>query len=148
MKAVKTRFTQPYKENKNGKLVTNLPFLDSTKKQSGVYLIKSNRTGKIVYVGYSIGTLYRTIFRHFQKWTDIQRIKKTRFTYSKTGYTVRVILTTPLRAGLLEKHLIMQMQPRDNQIKYDSYLSASQQTTCENLLNNAPIINQHEEHPF
>lgn len=81
----KTRFLVPYKESANGTLKPNLPHLTTTEKQAGVYLIKSNRTGKIVYVGYSENQLYKTIYRHFQKWKDIQRKVKTRFTYSKDG---------------------------------------------------------------
>lgn len=148
MRAQKTRFVEPYKLNKNGKLSTNLPFLDSTKKQSGVYLIKSKRSGKIVYVGYSEGKLYHTLFRHFQKWVDIQRAVKTRFTYSKTGYTVRVIMTTASRAALLEKHLITKLKPRDNELKYDNYLTASQQATCESILNEAPIVSINSDFDF
>lgn len=147
-KAVKTRFLEPYKENEKGHLVSNLPFLDNAKQQSGVYFIQSKRTGKIVYIGYSESKLYRTIFRHFQQWTDIQRAVKTRFTYSKTRYKIRVIMTTPKRAALLEKYLIIKHNPRDNAIKYESYLSASEITTCENILNDTETLNKYEESPF
>jgi len=148
IKAVKTRFLEPYKENKNGKFVSNLPFLESAKEQSGVYFIQSKRTGKVVYIGYSEKKLYRTIFRHFQKWVDIQREIKTRFTYSKTGYKIRVILTTPARAALLEKYLIVKHNPRDNSIKYENYLSASQQTSCENIIENTSNLSKYEDSPF
>jgi hypothetical protein len=57
----KTRYKEPY--NKYGK--TNFGF---TENKSGVYLIKSKRTNKIVYVGYSASNLYKTMYRHFQSW--------------------------------------------------------------------------------
>lgn len=148
MRAYKTQFVDPYKLNKTGKLATNLPILNSKEKQSGVYLIKSKRTGIVVYVGFSSGKLYHTIFRHFQKWTDIQKVVQTRFTYKKTGYTVRVIMTTASRAAIIEKYLIMKMEPRDNFTKYKEYLTASQQTTCESILKEAEIISIKEDYPF
>lgn len=126
MKAIRTNFVAPYK----GKS-TNIPFLDYKKKQSGVYLIRSDRTGQIIYIGFSEGNLYKTIYRHFQEWTDISREVKTRFTYNKTGYSVRVIFCNPGRAALLEKYLIMKMKPRDNDYKYQNYLTPSQIKTAE-----------------
>jgi hypothetical protein len=146
--AYKTRFLDPYKKDKNGNLKPNLPHLTTTRKQSGVYLIQSNRTGKIIYVGFSEGQLYKTIYRHFQKWVDIDKKVKTRFTYNKEGYKVRVIFTTPGRAALLEKYLIMKLNPRDNSIKYEQYLTAGQQTTAANILDNSIFINASEESPF
>lgn len=143
MKTRFTRFIQPYKELTNGKLVTNLP-LSSTAQLSGVYFIKSNRSDKIIYVGYSVGKLYSTIYRHFQKWTDIQRAVKTRFTYAKMGYKVRIIFTTPQRAALLEKYLIMKLQPRDNSIKYEQYLTKKQELNAQSILDESVIISKVE----
>jgi excinuclease UvrABC nuclease subunit len=143
----KTRFLDPYKETANGKFKTNLPHLSSTKKQSGVYLIQSKRTGKVVYIGYSETQLYNTIYRHFQKWVDIQRAVKTRFTYSKTGYKVRVIFTTPARAATIEKYLIMKLKPRDNSLKYESYLSKQQEQLAQSDVENAIFINASDD-PF
>ena len=142
--AVKTSFVMPY--TPEGK--TNIPILRYDKKQSGVYLIKNDKTDKIVYVGYSEGRLYDTIYRHFQKWTDIQRAVKTRFTYPKHGFSIRIIFTTPLRASNLEKYLIMKMQPPDNDFKYKNYLSAVQEKNCSIILDNAPLISIHDNNPF
>ena len=100
----KTRYKEPY--NKLGK--TNFGF---TENKSGVYLIKSKRTNKIVYVGYSGSNLYKTMYRHFQSWIDETQ---TRVTYNKTGYAVRVVFTTPKRASLLERALIIKYEPKDN----------------------------------
>jgi excinuclease UvrABC nuclease subunit len=100
----KSRFKAPY--NKLGK--TTFRF---TSKKSGVYLIKSKRTNKIVYVGYSGSDLYRTMYRHFQKWTDNTQY---RATFTKNSHTVRVVLTTPKRATLLERALIIKYKPIGN----------------------------------
>jgi hypothetical protein len=147
-RTLQTRFVDPYKVNKSGRLVSNIGVLNPALKQSGVYLIKSKRSGKIVYVGYSTSQLYRTLYRHFQQWKDISRTVQTRFTYSKTGYTVRVIFTTPARAASLEKYLIMKLQPRDNSLKYEMYLTAAQQTTCAEILSTAGSIGANDDYPF
>lgn len=146
MKAKQTRFIDPYKEI-NGKLRTNLKTLKHDQEQSGVYLISENETGDIVYVGYSENSLYKTIYRHFQKWVDISRTVKTRFTYEKKGYKVRIIFTTPARAALLEKHLIVKIQPRDNGFKYDNYLFPEQEKEAETILKETIYINNTET-PF
>jgi excinuclease UvrABC nuclease subunit len=100
----KTRFTPPY--DSKGK--TNFRFAE---KKSGVYLIKSKRTNKIVYVGYSGNNLYRTMYRHFQKWTDNTQY---RATFSKDKYSVRIVFSSPKRASLLEKALIKKYKPKGN----------------------------------
>ena len=94
----KSRFKPPY--NKEG-LKTMFPKLRG---KSGVYIIKSIRTGKIVYIGHSQSDLYKTMYRHFQSWNDESQI---RTTYPKKGYTVRIVLTSKTRAKWLEKALIL-----------------------------------------
>ena len=106
----KTRFKEPY--NKKGG--TNFRF---TNNKSGVYLVK-DKDGKIVYVGMSASNLYKTIYRHFQSWKDSTQI---RVVYPKYGYTVRVVLTTPKRAYLLESALILKMKPKDNPNKLELF---------------------------
>lgn len=100
----KSRWIDPYQ--KPGK--TNARH---TTGKSGVYLIR-NKAGDIVYIGYSSSDLYKTMYRHFQSWTDRRQI---RVTYSpKGGFQVRVILCTPKQAAALERVLIAKIQPRDN----------------------------------
>ena len=141
--AYKTRFVKPYKE-KNGKPVVNLPTCAKCY-ESGVYLIKSDRTGKIIYIGYSATNLYKTITRHFQKWNDK---KQNRFVYDKNKYTIRVIFTTSERAALLEKYLIEKLQPRDNKMKYENYLSERESAQAERIEKNAEFISVLEDAPF
>lgn len=86
-------------------------------KKSGVYLIKEK--GQIVYVGYSGKNIYRTLYRHFQKW-DHPYQKVTTYA-DRDNYTVRVILTTPAQAERLEAYLVNKYQPRDNDIKLKAY---------------------------
>lgn len=104
----------------NGKLKCTLR--KATNEKSGVYLIK-NRAGKIIYVGFSSNNIYRTLYRHFQNWTDP---KQKRFLYAKEGFTVRIITTTPARAELLEKALILKLKPEDNKNKYESFTGGEQ----------------------
>lgn len=106
----KSTFENPYE----GKRTTFL----NTQFKSGVYLIKKKDSGKIVYVGHSKNNLYRTLYRHFQKWTHSQKV----ITYSDPNqYTVRVILTTPTQAARLEAYLIQKYNPVDNEHKMVKY---------------------------
>jgi excinuclease UvrABC nuclease subunit len=133
---VKTKFIEPYRKE-GDKFKTNLDFLCSKCHSSGVYFIKSNRTNEVIYIGYSAANLYKTVYRHFQQWHDKNQ---QRFVYSKTGYTIRIILTTPARAALLEKYLIQKFKPRDNEIKYDNYLSDRQTEKATEIMDNTPTV--------
>ena len=97
---------------KNGK-----PYF--TAKRPGVYLIYQNN--ELVYVGHSSYDLYKTMYRHFQRWNDP---KQARVTYSpeNTNIKVRVIYTTAIRAKKLEKALILKYQPKDNPEKYENFV--------------------------
>lgn len=109
----KYKFLAPYK--KSGKTTFRATF-----QRAGVYLIKENN--RLVYVGMSAKNLYRTLYRHFEKWhhsnqevvTYVSKLKR-------NNYTVRVVLCTPSQADRLERALIIKHQPRDNENKYTQY---------------------------
>ncbi len=103
-KILKSRFFPPY--NKDGS--TNLT---KFRKQSGVYIIRRDGSNEFVYIGYSGLDLYKTVLRHFQSWDDNTQV---RATFSKNGYTVRLILCSPDRASLLESALIRRHSPIGN----------------------------------
>lgn len=104
------KFRPPY--NKNG----NTTFPDSLK-QSGVYIIKKG--AEIVYVGFSATNLYKTMYRHFQRWDSSTQ---TRVVYKNTrDITVRIVYCTPSQAVRLEKYLILKHRPKDNPNKYEAY---------------------------
>lgn len=142
-KAKKTRFVTPYK-TRNGILKPAIEALTPGKQQSGVYLIKSNSSDKILYIGYSEKQLYKTVFRHFQSWRD--RTQQ-RFTYTPDRVKVRIIFTTPYRAHLLEKYLIKKLRPRDNEMKYKDYLSEAQEATAKEVYETSQTISA-DEPPF
>ena len=110
----KFKFVPPYSEK--GK--TNFR---ASQNRSGVYLIKEN--GILVYVGFSAKNLYKTMYRHFQRWSH-----KTQdvITYvdkmTKNKYLVRIIYCTPKQAQYLEKALIKKHRPRDNYMQYEIML--------------------------
>ena len=111
----KSRFFPPYDENKK----TNFP---ETMKESGVYLIKED--DKVVYIGHSEVNLYKTMYRHFQYWNHKgQDVVSYRSNLKHLKYTVRVVLTPPKKARVLEKALIKKHNPRDNQMKYEGYVN-------------------------
>lgn len=83
------------------------------KGKSGCYIIKENNV--VVYVGYSGVNLYKTILRHFQKWSSkYQEVVTYVNDYSRNDYKIRVITCTPKQAERLEKALINKYSPRDN----------------------------------
>lgn len=101
---------------------------------AGVYLIKTKVGGKwkIVYVGMSASDVKKTLYRHFQTWTDRRskwnETKKVwdRVTYatdfSNADFLVKIIKTpTGDEARILEEALIKKLKPRDNRAKLSLY---------------------------
>lgn len=109
----KYKFLAPYR--KTGKTTFRATF-----KKSGVYLIKEN--GKLVYIGMSAKNLYRTLYRHFEKWHhSSQEVVTYENKLKRNNYSVRVVLCTANQADRLERALIIKHKPRDNENKYDQY---------------------------
>lgn len=107
------KFWPPYQANGN----TTFP---QTQQKSGVYIIKES--GKIVYIGFSRTNLYRTMYRHFQKWNHAgQDVVTYHSKLTRHAYTCRVVLCTPTQAQRLERALILKYNPRDNREKYKYY---------------------------
>lgn len=113
----KTKFLAPY--DSEGRTT----FFNAAGR-SGVYIIKED--GTIRYVGYSAKNLYKTLYRHFQKWNHpYQEVTTYQERMSKHDYTVRIIYTTPLQAERLEAYLVNKYQPRDNDIKLKKYAESN-----------------------
>lgn len=135
----RSKWFDPYMQNAKGTVV---PALQDcwTCAQAGVYLIRHIQSGSVVYVGSSTTQLKKTIYRHFQEWTDKQRSTGRQFerkTYPKQGYyQVRFIKCTAAQALKLEKALIIKLQPKDNPLKYDN-LSKEQIETGKRLISEA-----------
>lgn len=81
----------------------------------GVYIIRNKKD--ILYIGYSGSDLYKTMYRHFQKWNDKSQI---RVEYKNiNNLKIDIILTsTKLQASRLEKALIIKYKPKDNPEQY------------------------------
>jgi excinuclease UvrABC nuclease subunit len=106
-----SRLIQPYLNT--GK--ANIP----NERRPGTYLIYKNN--QLMYVGYSGTSLYKTMYRHFQKWSVTSLNKQTRHVYDKKDLAikVRIIYTrTAYEANKLEKALILKYNPKDNENKY------------------------------
>lgn len=109
----KYRFLAPYQ--KSGKTTFR-----ATVNRAGVYLIKENT--RLVYVGMSAKNLYKTLYRHFEKWHHSgQEVVTYAGRLNRHKYTVRVVLSTALQAARLERALIIKHRPRDNENKYTQY---------------------------
>jgi len=96
--------------------------------KAGIYIIleENLKTKKeeIVYVGHSSYDLYKTILRHFQKWTDTEqnRISYKKRIINKThNYKISVGITPKRSAKLVERELILMYAPRDNKEKLVFY---------------------------
>ena len=81
----------------------------------GVYIIRNKKD--ILYIGYSGVDLYKTMYRHFQKWNDKSQV---RIEYKNiNNLKIDIILTsTKLQASRLEKALIIKYKPKDNPDQY------------------------------
>lgn len=93
---------------------------------SGIYLIKENDI--VVYVGRSKKDLKNTLYRHFQKWTDLRPEKTNgiaRITYHAmniNNYKVKVVICSNIDdVCALEELLIKALEPRDNKLKAEKY---------------------------
>jgi len=90
------------------------------KEKPGVYQIFES--GKLVYIGFSSNNLYRTLYRHFQRWNHRgQDVVSYETRMKRHNYTIRVTLCTPLQALKLERLLIKKYKPRDNSNQYELY---------------------------
>lgn len=116
--------------------------------KAGVYRIRDNYK-RVIYVGSSTSQLKKTIYRHFQTWTDRQPSNNRQFdrvTYPKTGYQVQFAVCSPTNALRAEKYFIRKLRPEDNRIKYQQ-LSDNEVERIEKIadkLQEAEIINDVE----
>jgi len=145
MKAVKTKWFPPY-VIKNNKLKPNLQ-IQSKKFNTGVYFVKDAKTNKILYVGYSGVNLYKTMYRHFQKWTS----KQYRVRFNKLGYKVKIIFCSPDKAQRLEKYYIQKFKTLLNKHQYEADFETAKDTDEVNKfygVKDIVTINPGEEYPF
>ncbi len=95
--------------------VQDLP--DELHRRSGVYVIRSRETDRVLYVGEShTGRLKSTIMRHFYPWKKDWMHKTPRATYSRHRCSVLVYVTPPSEAIERQNALICELEPRDNMI--------------------------------
>ena len=93
----------------------------------GVYIIYKGATP--IYVGFSSYDVKKTMYRHFQKWTDKRHPDNRRgYLYDRVTYSDRTkiycqvyICSTPKQAAALEQILILKLKPRDNTSKIDLF---------------------------
>lgn len=104
-----------------------------TKRQKGLYFIIDRNTRRLVYIGYSFGSLYKTLYRHFETWNHPGQPV---VTYSqRSRYLISVVMCNSTKIALLERYYIMKLRPRDNikQYSLDDLLDAR--------ITSAPVIN-------
>lgn len=92
--------------------------------KSGIYVIRSRRSRKVLYVGEShTGRLYGTLTRHFQGWNrevnewDPYWGRATGRVYDRAAVEVAVYVTRADRAAVQQWITIQKLHPRDNQLE-------------------------------
>jgi len=108
---IKSALFEPYYFKKNS-MRRSTTF--NTRNKPGVYMIYKN--GVLRYVGFSKTNLYRTMYRHFVPWPD--ETQKRVVYLNLKGIKCRVIYCDAVKAGNLEKALIIKLKPKDNELKY------------------------------
>jgi hypothetical protein len=120
-----TKWFPPYtgEKDKRGRKIATM-----TQTGRGCYLIKKD--GKIVYVGKSDKSLKKTIYRHFQQWTDLRSAYGRRaepydrvtYKYDPGHYLIKVIYSNSSKENdLLEQVLIKKLKPKDNSLKLELF---------------------------
>ena len=89
-------------------------------KKCGLYMIRSKKSQKILFVGYSGYDLKKTMYRHFQSWSDPSQ--KRAVYKNRALYQVKVIECSCNAAQKMEIYLIQKYRPRDNILKYQGSL--------------------------
>jgi predicted GIY-YIG superfamily endonuclease len=143
----RTKFFKPYNDKKT------VCTLKSS--GAGVYIIKQEN--KIVYIGYSSTDVKKTMYRHFQKWTDLRSTfgrasqPYDRITYhnrfNNDEYKCKVIFCTPKQAELLEQALILKLKPRDNSLKLN-LISEMQKNKIIETMTDADEVAPEYDRPF
>lgn len=133
-KLFKTHWFAPY-VLRNGKLKPNLKLL-SEQFKTGVYFIRDKKTQKIAYVGYSGSNLYKTIYRHFQRWVDGQY----RATFSKgAGWQLQIIFCSPKQAQRLEEYFIKKYKEK-GEANYNNYQYTTKENTIKTDIKNSSVV--------
>ncbi len=87
------------------------PWLSAIGARSGVYVIRSARSGRVLYVGEShTGRLRKTLLRHFQAWSG----RTAGNTYAAADVECAVRFCPPPAAVACQNNLICRLDPRDN----------------------------------
>lgn len=107
----------------------------------GCYLIKKGK--KIVYAGHSKTDVKKTLYRHFQTWTDRRNHEQrnqeayervTYQGYDLNEFKIKVFYTTtPREAELLEQIFIQKIKPEDNTQKLMLFSPQEQYQAFEKL---------------
>ncbi len=139
MRIEKTPWFKPYKAERRATL---------ERTGAGVYLIRKN--GKVVYIGKSHTDVKKTLYRHFQTWTDLRSFygrkasPYARVTYKDTPgeYSCRVLFcSNPGKVDLLEQVLIKNLRPADNSLKLELFTPRQEAGIMAdlNLMEEAPF---------
>lgn len=129
----KTRWIEIYKAS--GKI--NFSYLYN---KIGVYLIRSKKTNKIVYIGYSgltgNGNLAKTAQRHFQDWSNSDQ-KRVYFKNAANFQIKFYVCKSSSTAQKLEIYLRAKLQPTKNPQKIDKSEAENISKSIINQFNNA-----------
>lgn len=98
------------------------------RRKPGCYIIKEDNA--IVYVGMSASDVVEACYRHLYEWNEKYALRgKYRVTYEQQlrlgekQYEIQIIPTDKQQAALLERSLILFLNPRDNKERYERVIA-------------------------
>jgi hypothetical protein len=139
---LKTKVHAPYYFDRYGAEHTFF----SERNKPGVYIVYEDK--KVVYVGYSGNNVYRTMYRHFQRWSDNTQY---RALFNRNRHKVRLIYCTQAKAKKLEDALILKYKPVYNSNIFANFEPDKREITILEEYNDtefAPIAEYKNEVPF
>ena len=106
-------------------------WMQTARDKSGVYLIRANGSGELLYIGEShTDRLKDTITRHFRSWSDTA--ERLHFTFDPAAVTVATIYTAPAAAVEKQNELIQEHAPKFNTNTGEEYEGDQETSHDEN----------------
>ncbi len=106
-------------------------FSKITSEKFGVYFIREKQSKEVVYIGYSKNNLYKALYRHYQYYKDSGY--QIRNNYERDETEVMIATTSKANAYRLERHFILEYNPRDTTHRYKDYQNEEKTQTIPDI---------------
>ena len=102
-----------------------------TTKKYGVYFIRDKATKENLYIGHSKSNLYKALYRHYQYYNDSDT--QARNNYERHETEVMLATSSKANAYKLERHFILEYNPKDVTHKYEAYQEEEKTQTIPDI---------------